>query len=456
MEKTTNKLTLREKVAYGLGDTGNGFLFDLGQTYLLKFYTDVFYLPAALAGLVFLVSKFWDAFADFSVGIWVDSRKKIGPKGKFRPFMLYAAAPLALITIASFTAPHFTLTGKMIWAYLTYMLFGTVYSISNIPYGSMIPAMTDDPNERAELASFRQAGSNLGLLITTVGFVPLVSLFGNKSTGYLLATSIFAIVGALLQIYSYANIKERYIVEKTEKTKISLVNISKVIFKNPPLLTLWLVNLFTFSAFNVKLAVQVYYAQYVLKNISFVSYIGFFSIGCVFIGVAFVPYFVKKIGKKRTYMLGAAIWALSDGLAYFFAKNVVSFILFACVAYFGSALINSLNWALVADTVEYGEWKTGIRAESVVYSSFTFFRKVSSAVAGFLPGVVLAWVGYVPNAVQTARTIAGIKGLMFIYSGVLAVATVIVMAICYKLSDEKLGKIMEELEKRRNVTSVNI
>ncbi|MED1201806.1 MFS transporter [Heyndrickxia acidicola] len=444
------KLRLREKIAYGLGDVGNNFLFDLGQIYLLKFYTDTLGLPSAAAGLVFLISKVWDAIADISVGTWVDNRKRIGRKGKFRPFILYTAVPLALITIVSFTNPHFTITGKLIWAYLTYMAFGTIYSISNVPFGSMIPAMTKDPAERAQLASFRQAGSNLGLLISTVGFMPIVLSAHNNTNGYLLAVSIFAVAGALIQIISYANIKERYAEEKPAEAKMKMSDSYKAIFKNRPLLVLCLVNLFTFSAFNVKLAVQVYYCQYVLKNISIVPYMGFFSMGCVFIGCAIVPFLSKRMGKKATYMLGCAIWSAGDLAAFLFAHNAVTFIAFACLAYFGSSFVNSLNWALVSDAVEYGEWKTGQRSEGVVYSFFTFFRKVSSAVAGFVPGVVLSFVGYVPNAAQSMKAIAGIKGLMFIYPGVLAVATIIVMAVWYKLSDSRYKEIVAELNARKS------
>ncbi|MFC7393622.1 MFS transporter [Scopulibacillus cellulosilyticus] len=450
-KKATGKLKLREKIAYGMGDVGNNFLFDLGQIYLLKFYTDALGLPSAIAGSVFLVTKIWDAISDISVGTWVDNRKNIGPKDKFRPFILFAALPLALITIASFTTPHFSLTGKIIWAYVTYMIFGTIYSISNVPYGSMMPAMTKDASERAQLASFRQAGSNLGLLITTVGFMPIVLSVHNTSMGYLIAVSIFAIAGVLIQIYCYANIKERYIEERPKQSKTSLKENYKSLFKNAPLMVLCLVNLFTFSAFNVKLAVQVYYCQYVLKNVSIVPYMGFFSMGCVFIGVVFVPFLSKKFGKKMTYMIGCAIWAIGDISAYFFAKDPVVFIVFACLAFFGSSFVNSLNWALVSDAVEYGEWKTGNRSEGVVYSFYTFFRKLSQAIAGFVPGLVLGMVGYVPNAVQSVKAIEGIKGLMFIYPGVLAIATIVVMGLFYKLSDKRFNKIVAELNGRNGI-----
>ncbi|MBU3160994.1 glycoside-pentoside-hexuronide (GPH):cation symporter [Clostridium frigoris] len=448
------KLTLKEKFSYGTGDIGFGFMFDLGQIYLLKFYTDVLGLPVAVAGLVFLVTKIWDAFADISIGTWIDNRKKIGPKGKFRPFILYATIPLAIITIISFITPSFTITGKIIWAYVTYMAFGSIYSVGNIAFGSMIPAMTTDPNERTQLASFRQAGSNMALFITTIAFMPIVMLFSNKSTGYMVAVSIFAILGVLLQIYCYSNIKERNVVQKPKIAKGSILKSYKGLFKNTPLLILCLVNLFTFSAFNVKLAVQVYYCQYVLKNISIVPYMGFFSIGCVFIGCALVPTIVKKIGKRHTYMLGCAIWAFGDILAFIFAKDAVVFIAFACFAFFGSSFVNSLNWALVSDAVEYGEWKTGTRSEGVVYSFFTFFRKLAQAVAGFIPAMVLAAVGYVPNAVQSVKAISGIRGLMFIYPSVLAIATIVVMGFFYKLTDDKYREIIVDLNERRNTTAL--
>ncbi len=456
MQKTktsdAGRLTLKEKVAYGLGDVGNNFLFDLGQIYLLKFYTDTLGLPAATAGLVFLVTKLWDGFSDVTVGTWVDSRKNFGKRGKFRPFMLYAALPLALMTVVSFTNPDFSLTGKTIWAYVTYMAFGTIYSIFNIPYGSMIPAMTQDPVERSELASFRWAGANTGLLVATVGFMPIVTAFESSSTGYIVAAAVFAAAGMTLQLLCYRGIRERHVVKAEPKKKQGTVLSNyKALFKNAPLLVLSLVNLFTFSAFNVKLAVQVYYCQYSLNDISIVPYMGFFSIGCVFIGILLVPYFSRRIGKKHTYVMGAIIWATADILAWFFANSPVPFIIFACVAFFGTAFINTLNWALVSDAVEYGEWKTGKRSEGLVYSFFIFFRKLSQAVAGFIPGLVLSLVGYIPNAVQSAGALKGIKGLMFIYPGVLAIATALVMAFLYKLSDVRYSEILADLNKRKMV-----
>jgi GPH family glycoside/pentoside/hexuronide:cation symporter len=180
---------------------------------------------------------------------------------------------------------------------------------------------------------------------------------------------------------------------------------------------------------------------------------GFFSIGCIYIGVAIVPFLVRHFGKKATFILGAAIWGIADISAYFFAHDTLSFILFACAAFFGSSFINTLNWAFVSDAVEYGEWKTGLRTEGTVYSFFTFFRKVSQAAAGFIPGVVLALVGYVPNVVQTPESIRGINGLMFLYPGSLALLTFFLVGWAYKLTDKRYSEIVKELNVRKSIAN---
>ena len=447
------KISLKEKISYGLGDLGNNCLFDLGQIYLLKFYTDSLGLPAATAGLVFLVTKIWDAFSDISIGTWVDNRKKIGKRGKFRPFMLYAAFPLALMTVVSFTTPNFSLTGKTVWAFLTYMAFGSVYSLFNIPYGSMIPAMTRDVKERSDLAAWRWAGANTGLLIATVVFMPIVVAFNKMQTGYIVAASVFALIGLIFQFTCYANVKERYVDVKPKRDKGSILRDYKSLLKNAPLLILCLANLFSFTAFNAKLAIQTYFCEYSLHDRKLVSPLGFFSIGCVYLGVLIVPFLVRSYGKKATYIMGAGIWAVGDLLAWFFVSTPLSLILFSCLAFFGSSFINTLNWAFISDAVEYGEWKTGNRSEGLVYSFFIFFRKLSQAMAGLIPGLVLTMVGYVPNIEQTSKALAGIRGLMFIYPGVLVLVTFITMAIGYKLTDSRYKEIVAELNERKSLTT---
>lgn len=148
---------------------------------------------------MFLVAKIWDAFADLTVGGWVDNRRRIGKRGRFRAFLFWGTIPLALTLVATFWVPDFELTGRTIWAYVIYMVFGTVYAIVNIPYGALIPAMTTNPQERSVLGSFRQGGGTMGLLVATVAFWPIVHASGEDTqTGHLVAVSIFAVLGSVL------------------------------------------------------------------------------------------------------------------------------------------------------------------------------------------------------------------------------------------------------------------
>ncbi|HCH40974.1 MAG TPA: hypothetical protein DE191_16175, partial [Enterobacter sp.] len=223
----------------------------------------------------------------------------------------------------------------------------------------------------------------------------------------------------------------------------------RAIAGNRPLFILCIANLCTLGAFNVKLAIQVYYTQYVLNDPILLSYMGFFSMGCIFIGVFMMPGAVRRFGKKKVYISGLMIWVAGDLLNYFFGGGSVSFVAFSCLAFFGSAFVNSLNWALVSDTVEYGEWRTGVRSEGTVYTGFTFFRKVSQALAGFFPGMMLTQIGYVPNVVQSAGTVEGLRQLIFIYPSLLAVITIVAMGCFYNLNEKMYVRIVEEIELRK-------
>lgn len=460
-EEFPKVLSTKEKIAYGVGDLGNNFMFEMGQLYLLKYFTDVVGLPAASAGLVFLVAKVWDAFADLGVGTWIDNQKHVSKHGKFRPFIIYAALPLALLLVANFSVPNFSITGREVWAYVTYILFGTVFSVVNIAFGSMAPAMTKNSKERADLASARTIGTNIGTMITTIAYMPIVLLLPTEQMGYTVGAIIFAVGGILSYVFCYFNTKENYHEDKlarkhqdiSENDSITKRGFKEIlhsygaIFKNAPLLMLCFANLFTFSAYNVKLAVQFYFAQYVLHNIKIVSYMSFFTIGSSIVAAFVVPSLVKKLGNKKTYMLGCIIWGIADLLGFFFVKDGISFTIFTMFSYFGNGMITVLNVKFIADAVEYGEWKTGFRSEGVTYSAYTFFRKLSQAMAGMIPGFVLAMVGYVPNVQQTAQALFGIRGLVFLYPVLMAIFTIVLMSF-YPLTNQMYDKIMTELNKR--------
>lgn len=446
----TLKLSLREKFAYGVGDFGSNLMLCIGTLYLLKFYTDELGMPAWYGGIIFLVAKFFTAFTDMLTGVLLDSRRNIGAKGKFRPFILYASFPVALVASAQFFATGFTLTVKTGLATVLFMLFGLFYSLMNCSYGAMVPAITKNPHERAQLAAWRQGGATVGLLLCTVGFMPIQALFvSSPSLGYLIAALIFSVCGLFSMWWCFSGVKERYIEIMPDHHKPSILKSFRAIFHNPPLLVLCIANLCTLAAFNIKLAIQVYYTQYVLNDIHLLSWMGFFSMGCILVGVLLVPTAVKRFGKKQVYLGGLALWAIGDVLNFFWGGTSFLFVTFSCMAFFGTAFVNSLNWALVPDTVDYGEWKTGIRAEGSVYTGYTFSRKISAALAGFLPGIMLTQIGYIPNIAQSETTLLGLRQLIFLWPCGLAIIAAFTMGLFYKLNETRFAFIIEEISQRK-------
>ncbi len=253
--------------------------------------------------------------------------------------------------------------------------------------------------------------------------------------------------------WCYSGVKERYVELTPDHHKPGILKSFCAIFRNPPLLVLCIANLCTLAAFNIKLAIQVYYTQYVLNDLHLLSWMGFFSMGCILIGVFLVPGAVKRFGKKPVYLGGLALWAMGDVLNFFWGTSSLLFVLFSCMAFFGTAFVNSLNWALVPDTVDYGEWKTGIRAEGSVYTGYTFSRKISAALASFLPGIMLTQIGYVPHAVQSAGTLLGLRQLIFLWPCGLAIVAAVTMGLFYKLNEARFAFIIEEIGKRKKQTA---
>jgi GPH family glycoside/pentoside/hexuronide:cation symporter len=439
-----NKLTLKEKISYGMGDFGNGFLFDLGQLYLLKFYTDVCGISGAAAGGVFLFTKIFDAFMDPVAGSAIDNRQKIGKYGRFRPVMLYSSIILAILTVVTFLTPDVSPTGKLIYAYASYMAWGVLYSFTNVPYGSLGSVMTQDVQDRTQLASFRQAGSLSALLITGVIFMPILTMFPTQRIGYPIVVGLCSIVGIIGFYICFKNTKE--VIEPKTREKVTGGAIVKTVFSNRPLLTLILMTVFSISAYNIKTAMLVYFCQYNLGNVKLMAYVNFVIIGCSVVGITIIPTLVKKFGKKNAAVLGFVISIIADTINFFSPSNVVIFTILASIAFVGISIPNGITWAFVSDIIDYGEWHTGVRREGITYSAFNFSRKIAQSLAGFASGYGLTLTGYKPNVQQTAGALTGIKGLLVLYPAIALVFAAIILGILYKLSDKKYKDIVADLQ----------
>ncbi|MCR3760354.1 MFS transporter [Clostridium felsineum] len=443
------KLTLKEKISYGLGDFGNGFMFDLGQSYLLKFYTDVVKIAPGAAGGIFFFTKIFDAFMDPIAGTVVDSRKP-GKHGKFRPIMFVSSIILAILTVITFTNPGKTATSKLLFAYITYMIWGLGYSFTNVPYGSLGSVITQDVQERTSLAAFRQVGSSGALLITSVIFMPLVLMFGNPRIGFPVVAGVMGVIGIISFYMTYKNTREVVTpAENVKREKITPKSIVVTVFTNRALLTLILMTIFSISAYNIRSSLIVYYCQYNLGNVSLLPYINFFTIGCAVLGVIAMPKLVSKFGKKRTAIIGFLVSVVADSINFLLPGNIYTFTILLAIGFIGISIPNGITWAFVSDSIDYGEWRTGTRREGITYSVFNFSRKLAQSIAGLLSGWGLGFVGYVANKKQSAETLLGIKSLLMAYPAVALLVAAIIVAFLYNLSDKKYNEMIKELEARK-------
>ncbi|WP_082717070.1 glucuronide transporter [Microterricola viridarii] len=445
----TDKLSPLSIVGYGAGDAANNLAFTTATMFLLIYYTDVAGISAAAAGTLLLVVRLFDAFADIFAGRIVD-RTYSKRFGKFRPFIMFGSVPLLLLSAAAFSVPQIGESGMLLYAYLTYAALGLAYSLVNIPYGSLAGAMTQDGGERAKLASARSigaavVGAGLGIFVA-----PLIVPGANLQVLFTGMTLGFVVVGTALYMFTAFTAKEKVV---RDVTHVTMKQSFAVLKSNKPLLMLCISSFVFLTGYLALATVQLYYLRDVLHALPLYAAISIIQLVVTFGLAAFVPSIVRHFGKRSGYIAGASVMA-AGGLVIFFAPAGMVWLGFGglVLCQLGMALVNMLVWTLEADTVEYGEWKTGVRAEGITYALFSFTRKTGQAVGGALAAFSLAWGGYAAGAAeQTAHAELGIRagaGLIPLVASALA----ILFMVFYPLTDAKHKKIVAEIAERRALT----
>lgn len=444
------RLSMKEKASYGFGDFGNGFMFDLGQSYLTKFWIDVNGIGSGVVALIFSLTKIFDAFMDPLAASWIDSRK-VGKRGKFRPVMMGGAVVLALMTIFTFTMPNLPMAWKIVWAVGGYAIWGVVYAFTNNPYQSMASVMTRNVEDRATLASSRQVGSLGAQWIVGFAFIPVLTFFGMNHHSWALAALVMGAVGVASFFVCYHNSHERVRVNRqVGYERNSVKDYAKVVFTNRPLLGLVLMTLFLISAMNVNNMMMVFFAQYNLGNIGLQPRINLIMMGVSALTVLLIPKMVKKWGKKRIAITGCLVGAAANLTNFFVPTHLWSFIVLVTIGYVGLAIPNGVTWAFVSDTIDYSEWHTGVRKETMVSAAFNFSRKIAQSLAALIGAGMLSLTGYVANQkVQSPGTLAGIKGVLTLYPAIALVVGALMLFFVYNLTDGKYKKIAADLEAGR-------
>ena len=453
MADQPHKLSVIEKVGYGLGDTASNFFWQTFMLFIVFFYTDVFGIAAAAVGTMMLATRVGDTFIDPIVGIIADRTKSRW--GRFRPYLLWLAVPMGVVAVLTFTTPSLSPAGKLVYAYVTLSLMMLAYSAINIPYSALMGVMTPSSLERTSLSSYRFVLAFVAAFVVQWATLPIVKLFGGgKETspfGWQMAMIIFSIAAAILFFVTFATTKER--VQAPAEAGTSLKNDLKDLGKNKPWMVLFLVGIFALNYASIRNGAAIFYFKYFVGNsdlfgpIMMSSTLGFIA------GVMVTRWATGIWGKRNFYMGAMAVTSLLTILFYFIPKDQIAVIWIAQVVInFVSAPTAPLVWAMYADTADYSEWKTGRRATGLVFSAASFAQKLGWAVGGALTGWLLAYFGFVANQAQTEGAQHGIVLMMSIIP---AVGSILAMAALwlYPLTEPMMKQIEQDLTARRVASS---
>lgn len=450
--KTIRPFGMRDKLGYLFGDFGNDFFFILVAAFLMVYYTDVFHLNPAAVGLLFLIARLWDAVADITWGRFIDTRKAT-KHGKFKPWIFRMSVPLVVSGVLMFVyIPGMSNGFYLAYAYVTYIIWGTLYSTVNIPYGSMASVITADPVERTALSSWRTMGGNLaGLIINVVG--PMILFVNNKADAnqFLIGALIFGGLAIACYMACYKLTTERIVMDETEKPKMDLGKTMKGLAKNKPLIWFLITALTFMICFMLIGTVNVYLFKDYFGNAKALSMVGLLQAVAVFVGMPMVKPLVAKFGKKEVASGGLLLAALVYGALYFLPNlTATQFIGVLTIAMFGYGLFNLVVWAFVTDVIDYHEYLTGLREDGTVYSIYSMARKIGQAVAGGLGGTAIAAVGYNPTLkAQTADTLQGIHTLGTLVPAITLGAVVLMIVFLYPLNKKRTVQLAVDLAEKR-------
>ncbi len=454
----SGRVTLREYIGYGLGDTASNLFFQTFNIFLIYYYTDVWGIAAGSIGVMLLAVRFWDAVNDPLMGLIADRTRTRW--GKYRPYLLWMAIPYGFFGYVIFANPDLGQSGKLIYAYVTYTLMLMAYTAINVPYSSLLGVISPSSRTRTVASSFRFVGAFGGGLLITLLVRPLVQALGggDEVLGFQYTMAIFAVVSVILFWITFATTKER--VSPPPQQKSNVREELRELVGNRPWLILLVAAVCSTAFITGRAAATVHYFKYVVGDDGTPVLLGrldqttvFLASGmlCMMLGTASVGFVSRWADKKLLTVVLTMGTALS--FAVFFVIPPDQFVLMVVINALGSFMLgptSALVWAMYADVADYGEWKFGRRSTGLVYSASLFALKTGSMIAGALIGFSLDLFGFVPNVVQSATAVLGIKLLFSIVPGTFGVLKALAIAV-YPLNQRRVEEIEKELEARRSL-----
>jgi len=457
----------REKISYGCGDFASVLYWQTFMAYLLLFYTDVFGLPAAAAGTMFLLSRVWDGVNDPMMGVIADRTKTRW--GRFRPYLLWGCVPFAVVGVLTFTTPDLGPTGKLVWAYVTFVSLMMLYTFVNIPYTALLGVITADPRERTGISSIKFLGAFSAGAVVSATLLPMVAALGggNDARGWQLAFVVYGIVAVALFLVCFAGTRER--VSPPPEQRTSIRQDVRDLFANRPWVVL-LATTFTYILFvAVRISATAHYFKYFVgaqevrlpfadagRTFSFEAIVSaYHASGQVLsvVGILGASWFARRLGKKRAF-LAMLVVSIATTLAFYVLEpHQVGwmFLLHGAGSLVGGPMV-ALLWAMYADAADYSEWRTGRRATGLVFSASTMSQKISWAFGSACAGWLLAAVGFEANVAQTPDVLRGLVLLVSVIPAAFGFVAMAAMSF-YPLGESRLDTIETELRARRAATT---
>lgn len=443
------KAKFNDVLKYSFGGLGSNLAFILVMSYLTFFYTDIFGIDTMVVSGLMLVSRFIDAFTDPIMGMLGDhTRSKLG---RYRPWIIAGAPLLGILVFLLFTAPELSPNMKIVYVYVVYIAYSLASTVVNIPYHSLTPVMSQDPNQRTVIVSWKQGMGIVSQFVVTILALPLVEAFGGGKQGW-------ALYGALVGILTTVSFwicawggKPYDVCEpaKTgEKQSFNMLKDLRLLIKNKPMLMLMIAFGTDVLANATCSAVNMYYFKYVLGREDLVPQVATVTLITGIVAIPLLPILTKWLGKKRLYWLGS-LFSIFPLVVMWIMPTAPVLILMTMMGVFGliSKIPGTLGWAMLPECSDYGEWKFGQRADGLMSSSLTFINKFGMAIGGFIASFFLGLVGFVANQEQTPAVLGMIAFLRFGMPVLGYIASLISMAF-YEITNERYDEIRRELDAR--------
>ena len=448
-ETIIQKLTLKTRLGYGIGDIAICLYWSGVGLYLLYFYTDVVGISPSMAGLIYGIGMLWDALTDPFMG-YIAERTRT-KWGVYRPYLLFGNLPLALSFILLFWVPPFE--GAMLFFFLlfTNLLHRTCFTLVSVPFSSLTPRITSDSQERTNLTGFRMMGAQTGTNLIALLAFPIIFWVGgeNESLGFVVLASLAGLTAMAIHAITFVTVKEPENDQGIERVGGSLSEAASAIGKNGPF---WLV-------FSATLIVGIttiffgnnliYYTKYALDLHEYQGTILFTSGIVAFLSIPIWWAISNKLGKKITWLISSSITLTALMVFYIYPITLLNELL-VLVAFigFGSGAGGILFWSMLPDTIEYGEVHTGVRSESSLYGFMTFAQKGSIAFAIIILGVVLDAIGFQANEIQSKNTIDDMKAIMTLIPSI-GVAISLIIIYFYPIDAKMHKELLDQLKEER-------